>query len=90
MGLIAVHRPSGVATRNVPGEDGLTREMAAAGVQGGQWVVLHTRIRAQAGRFVAPPRPDDAGIGTRVPDPLGWWTKRSYPVDDHPVGVQRV
>jgi hypothetical protein len=51
MGLIAVHRPSGVVTRECTGRGFLASEMCKPGLPGlpGQWVVLHTRIPAQGG-----------------------------------------
>jgi hypothetical protein len=89
VGLIAVHRPSGVDTGDCPTAGALRRAMDRSG-RGGQWVLLHTQVRRDVTGFVAPRMPAEWRGWPGVPDPLGWWTPREWPVDDQPVGVERV
>jgi hypothetical protein len=83
MGVIAVHRPTGVDTGDCWTQHDLDRAMAAAPVEGGEWITLFTRIPPSNGGYVGPEndwkwRRDH---GVVWPDPV---------VDDQPVGVERI
>lgn len=86
-GFYAVHHPTGTVVASAARYHLRLAELST-GLVTGRWLEFPVRIRAQAGGFYAPPRPERIGQRHTV-DPMGWWTPRPYPVDDHLVGVDR-
>jgi hypothetical protein len=83
VGVIAVHVPSGIDTGEQVAHWAVQRQIDRFGIEGGRWVVLHTRIPPIDTWGYAPPIGEDD-----TPPPYAWLQAPEWYRWQHPRGTQ--